>query len=173
MNRKRPQSLAVIDIGTNSIHMLIARRAAGDWRILQDEKDPSIGAPHFISDESMDRAVATVTRMCESARARNVEAIVAVATSAMRDASNRGDFLQRVRRASGVSVHVLSGAEESAYIYRAVRATIDLGHRRAVCIDLGGGSVELIVGTRDALEEPPPRLAAHRYAVPPARSSTR
>jgi exopolyphosphatase / guanosine-5'-triphosphate,3'-diphosphate pyrophosphatase len=146
--------IAAIDIGTNSIHMIVAElRRDGGYRVVDKEKEmvqlglSSLGgAP--LSDEAMDRGVAAIARMAEVARGWKVDEIVAVATSAVREAPNRRDFLRRVKEASDVRVKVISGEEEADYIYRAVRSAVDLdGGSTLLCIDIGGGSVELVVGT--------------------------
>jgi exopolyphosphatase/guanosine-5'-triphosphate,3'-diphosphate pyrophosphatase len=70
----------------------------------------------------------------------------AVATSAVREAQNGGDFLREVAEAAGVEVRVIGGEEEARLIYLGVRGSLDFGGRRALIADIGGGSVEIIVG---------------------------
>lgn len=146
--------IAAIDIGTNSIHMIVAEvRRDGGYRVVDKEKEmvqlglSSLGgAP--LSEESMQRGVAAVTHMAEVARGWQAEEIIAVATSAVREAPNRREFLKRVKDAADVRVKVISGEEEADYIYRAVRAAVDLDSSSTLlCIDIGGGSMELVVGT--------------------------
>lgn len=146
--------IAAIDIGTNSIHMIVAElRRDGGYRVVDKEKEmvqlglSSLGgAP--LSDEAMDRGVAAIAHMAEVARGWKAEEIVAVATSAVREAPNRRDFLRRVKEAADVRVKVISGEEEADYIYRAVRSAVELDSGSTLlCIDIGGGSVELVVGT--------------------------
>src|SRR5260370_12359929 len=95
----------------------------------------------------MERAVAALRKMVEVAKGWDVDEIVAVATSAVREAPNRRDFLRRVRDEVGIRVRVISGEEEADYIFRAVRSAVDLDGSTALCVDIGGGSVEFIVGT--------------------------
>jgi exopolyphosphatase/guanosine-5'-triphosphate,3'-diphosphate pyrophosphatase len=146
--------IAAIDIGTNSIHMIVAElRRGGGYRVVDKEKEmvqlglSSLGgAP--MSEEAMARGVDAITHMAEVARGWHAEEIVAVATSAVREAPNRREFLKRVKDAADVRVKVISGEEEADYIYRAVRAAVQLDEvSTLLCIDIGGGSVELIVGT--------------------------
>jgi len=146
--------IAAIDIGTNSIHMIVAElRRDGGYRVVDKEKEmvqlglSSLGgAP--LSEEAMDRGVAAIAHMAEVARGWKAEEIVAVATSAVREAPNRRDFLRRVKEAADVRVKVISGEEEADYIYRAVRSAVELdAGSTLLCIDIGGGSVELVVGT--------------------------
>jgi exopolyphosphatase/guanosine-5'-triphosphate,3'-diphosphate pyrophosphatase len=74
-----------------------------------------------------------------------------VATSAVREAPNRRDFLRRVKNDAGVRVRVISGEEEADYIFRAVRTAVDIDGSTALSIDIGGGSLELIAGTADEI----------------------
>jgi exopolyphosphatase / guanosine-5'-triphosphate,3'-diphosphate pyrophosphatase len=148
--------IAAIDIGTNSIHMIIAELAKREYRVVDKEKEmvqlglSSLdGAP--LSEEAMQRGVAAISKMCEVARGWQVDDIIAVATSAVREAPNRREFLRRVKDAAGIKPRVISGEEEAHYIYYAVRAAVDFGSATALCIDIGGGSVEFIVGTSDEI----------------------
>jgi exopolyphosphatase/guanosine-5'-triphosphate,3'-diphosphate pyrophosphatase len=147
--------IAAIDIGTNSIHMIVAelRRNGGGYRVVDKEKEmvqlglSSLGgAP--MSEEAIERGVAAIRRMAEVARGWQAEEIVAVATSAVREAPNRREFLKRVKDDADVRVKVISGEEEADYIYRAVRAAVELDEASTLlCVDIGGGSVEMVVGT--------------------------
>ena len=87
--------------------------------------------------------------MAEIARQRGItkKNIVAVATSAIREAPNRRHFISAVRKTAGITLRVITGEEEADYIYRAVRSAVDFHGGTALCIDVGGGSVEMIVGT--------------------------
>ena len=147
-----PKRIAAIDVGTNSIHMIVAELQRRGYRVVDKEKEmvqlglSSLdGAP--LSESAMTRGVAAIAHMADVARGWNVEEIIAVATSAVREAPNRRDFLRRVKEASGVKVRVISGEEEADYIYRAIRSSIDLGGGTSLCVDIGGGSVEFIIAT--------------------------
>jgi exopolyphosphatase/guanosine-5'-triphosphate,3'-diphosphate pyrophosphatase len=147
-----PRRIAAIDVGTNSIHMIVAELQRRGFRVVDKEKEmvqlglSSLdGAP--LSESAMSRGVAAIAHMADVARGWEVEEIVAVATSAVREAPNRREFLRRVKDASGVKVRVISGEEEADYIYRAIRSSIDLGGGTSLCVDIGGGSVEFIIAT--------------------------
>lgn len=150
---RRNKRVAAIDIGTNSIHMIIAEALVrGGYRIIDKEKEMvqlgrgSLGGEPLTSD-AIERGVGVLARMTEIAKRWEVDDLIAVATSAVREAPNRRAFLNAVKEASGLKVRVISGEEEADYIYRAVRAAVDLHGGTVCCIDIGGGSVELIVGT--------------------------
>ena len=144
--------VAAIDIGSNSIHMVIAEVGAEHtFSVIDREKDMvKLGAGCFNQGRLSDQAIAAglhslrkMRKLCERHR---VDDIVATATSAVREAANGGEFLGEVERQTGVPVAVINGEEEGRIIYLAVRSAIDLAHRRALIIDIGGGSVEAIVG---------------------------
>ncbi len=152
MSQDSARRLAAIDIGTNSVHMIIAELRRGGYRVVDKEKEmvqlglgSLDGTP--LNEEAMDRATAALKKMVEVARGWKVDEIVAVATSAVREAPNRREFLRQVKDDVGIRVRVISGEEEADYIFRAVRSAVDLAGSTAVCIDIGGGSVEFIVGT--------------------------
>jgi len=100
---------------------------------------------HHLSKEAMDRATGALARFQQVARIRGCEKILAVATSAVREAENGGDFLVRVRRELGIPIRVVSARDEARLIYLGVRHAIDLGAKPHFIIDIGGGSVEFIV----------------------------
>src|SRR5437899_3335646 len=148
----RARRIAAVDIGTNSIHMIIAELRKSGYRVVDKEKQmvqlglgSLDGAP--LTNDAIDRATSALTKMAAVARGWEVDEIVAVATSAVREAPNRRDFIRRVRDEAGIRVRVISGEEEADYIYRAVRSAVDLNGSTALCVDVGGGSVEFIVGT--------------------------
>lgn len=145
--------IAAIDVGTNSIHMIVAetRRGSG-YRVVDREKDMvQVGLSSLdgqpLTDEAIERGVMSIARMSEIAQRWDADEIIAVATSAVREAPNCREFLRLVREASGVKVRVISGEKEADYIFRAVRTAVDIGGSTAACIDIGGGSAELILGT--------------------------
>ena len=146
--------LAAIDVGSNSLHMVIAQidadgGATNLWRMkemvgLGRNSFPS----HRLSPEAMDRALMTLQRFGQTALRRGCEKVVAVATSAVREAENGGDFIERARREAGVNVRVVSAREEARLIYIGVRHVMDFSGGPHLIIDIGGGSVELIVADR-------------------------
>jgi exopolyphosphatase/guanosine-5'-triphosphate,3'-diphosphate pyrophosphatase len=150
----KPRRIAAIDVGTNSIHMIVAETRDRGYRVVDREKEMvQLGLASLdgqaLTEDAIERGIATIGRMAEIATKWGVDETVAVATSAVREAPNRRDFLRRVKDATGVKVRVISGEEEADYIFRAVRSAVQLDGQTALCIDIGGGSVELIVGTAD------------------------
>lgn len=149
--------IAAIDVGTNSIHMIVAEaRPRSGYRVVDREKDVvQLGLSSLdgqaLTDEAIERGVLSIAKMSEIAQRWNAEEVIAVATSAVREAPNRREFIRLVREACGVKLRVISGEEEADYIFRAVRSAVDIDGSTAICIDIGGGSAELIVGTADEI----------------------
>ena len=142
--------LAAIDIGSNSIHMIVvAPQANGAYRVLGREREmvrlgkTGLGEG-MLSEAAIADGLEALLRMTTLARLKGADQVVAVATSAVREATNGKDFLGRVKAHTGLDVQLLSGAEEGRLIYRAVREVVDLGAGAAAVIDVGGGSTEWI-----------------------------
>lgn len=149
--------IAVIDIGTNSIHMVLAEvEPDGSYKILDWFKDMTrLGDGTFrqrrLSAESRARGVEVLKNLTTLARNKGFDRILMAATSAVREARNSGQFVEEVSKSTGVRVKVVTGQEEARLIYLGVRQSMDLTHRPTLLVDVGGGSVELIVGNRDRL----------------------
>ncbi len=153
---RKPYRLAAIDVGTNSIHMIIAEVEARGYRIIDKEKEmvqlgwgSLDGEP--LTDEAIRRGIGALRTMKEIANRWDADKVVAVATSALREAPNRDRFIKEAEKSAGIRVRVISGEEEADFIFGAVRAAVDFHGGSALCIDIGGGSVEMIVGTRDEI----------------------
>lgn len=148
----RPEfRIAAIDVGSNSLHMVVAQADADGgvttlWRM---KEMVGLGRMSFpsrrLSREAMDRAVTTLRRFQQAAQARQCEKIIAAATSAVREAENGGDFLERVRRELGMNIRIVSARDEARLIYLGVRHAVDLDNHPHFILDIGGGSVEFIV----------------------------
>jgi exopolyphosphatase/guanosine-5'-triphosphate,3'-diphosphate pyrophosphatase len=149
-----PRRSAFIDIGTNTILCLIAEiRDTGRFRILEDLADiaglgKGVDQSGVISAEGEARALASLERHLEQCKNLGVEEIVAVGTSALRDARNSAEVRARYRTRFGFDIRVISGAEEAAYSFLAVQRGLDLGRQELLVIDVGGGSTEFIRGNR-------------------------
>lgn len=144
-----PGRLAAIDIGSNSIHMIVvAPEPQGGYRVLGRERDMvRLGKSGFrgaLSEAAMRDGLEALLKMTTLARLKGAERVVAVATSAVREAANGHDFLARVKAQTGMDVQLLTGVEEGRLIHRAVREAVDLGAGSGVIVDVGGGSTEWI-----------------------------
>ncbi len=145
--------IGAIDIGTNSIHMVVVRidPALPTFTIIEREKetvrlgdrDPETGN---LTQPAMKRAIAALQRFQELAKTFNAEQVVAVATSAVREAPNGRDFLKRINSELGLFVNLISGQEEARRIYLGVLSGMEFNNHPHIIIDIGGGSTELILG---------------------------
>lgn len=144
--------MAAIDVGSNSIHMIIVEARGGGYRVLDKEKEMvqlargSLGGEPLTS-EAISRGVSALEKMATIARRWEASHILAVATSAVREAPNGHEFIEGAETASGIRIHVISGEQEADLIYRAIRSAVDFRGGTALCVDIGGGSLELVVGT--------------------------
>lgn len=149
--------LGVLDIGTNSIHLVLAEVEPDfSYKILDRFKDMTrLGDGTFetkrLSEAAMARGLEVIRNLATLARNKGYERIEAVATSAVREAKNGGEFIEAVARQTGLTVRVVTGQEEARLIYLGVRHSMDLAGKPSLIVDVGGGSVELIAGTDRAM----------------------
>jgi exopolyphosphatase/guanosine-5'-triphosphate,3'-diphosphate pyrophosphatase len=148
---------AAVDIGSNSVRMLAAEVVPGGaTKILAAERQVTrLGASVFqngrIAPEAINLLAEILTRMAQAYRKLDVLAVRAVATSAVRDASNQHEFLARASEALGTQVEIISGLEEARLIHLGVQSRWPQHDKRVLIVDVGGGSVELISSERGAL----------------------
>ncbi len=145
-------TLAAIDIGTNSIHMVVVRiqPTLPAFTIIATEKDTvRLGdrdpKTENLTPEAIQRSLAALQRCRDLAVSFNADHIVAVATSATREAPNGQAFLQQIESELGLFVNLISGQEEARRIYLGVLSGIDFQNQPHTIIDIGGGSTELIL----------------------------
>ncbi len=146
-----PEKVASIDIGTNTILLLIGE---ADGRALKPllEIETIVGLGQgllrsgVLSTESMNRGYETLSQYLERCQRMGVQQIFAVGTSALREAKNAGEFLERVRVKLGLSIEVISGEEEAQLSYLAVARDLPDIERTILVVDVGGGSTEFILG---------------------------
>ncbi len=148
--------LAAIDVGSNSLHMVIAQADpdGGVTTLWRMKEMVGLGRMSFpskrLSAAAMDAAIAALGRFSDAAKRRDCEKVLTIATSAVREAENGGDFLERARAEVGVTVRVVSAKEEARLIYLGARHGVDLKSFPNLFIDIGGGSVEFIVADESA-----------------------
>ncbi|WP_017654216.1 Ppx/GppA phosphatase family protein [Fortiea contorta] len=150
---KRQQIIAAIDLGTNSLHMVIVRiepTLPSFSIIAKDKETVRLGDRHIatgeLKAEVIDKAIAAMRRFQEVAKTLNAETIVAVATSAVREAPNGKDFLHKIVDELGLCVDLISGEEEARRIYLGVLSGMEFHNQPHMIIDIGGGSTEIILG---------------------------
>jgi hypothetical protein len=139
--------LAAIDVGTNSIHMVVVKiqPSIPAFTIIAKEKatvrlgDRDLQSGR-LTVEAMERARTALRRCKEVAQSMNVEAIVGVATSAVREAANGRAFLEQIETELGLTIDLISGQEEARRIYLGVLSGMEFHQQPHVIIDIGGGS---------------------------------
>lgn len=145
--------IAAIDIGTNSFHLVIARiNDKKRFTVLTKAKEvvrlgSSSNDMKYITDDSMKRGVETLKRFNLICKSYNAE-IIAVATSATREALNRDIFLTKVFEETGIEINIVSGYEEARLIYLGVLQSLNIYSKKILLIDIGGGSTEFLIGEK-------------------------
>src|SRR5882724_11340534 len=150
--------IAAIDIGTNSIHMIVVQvRPDLSFEVIDREKEMvRLGAGGLdgraLTPEAMHAALQVLSKFRRLAESHKVDEVIAVATSATREAENGGEFLKTVTQQTGIRPRVISGTEEARLIHLAAVYGVSVPGDVAVVIDVGGGSVEVTRGTGPNIE---------------------
>lgn len=149
--------IAVIDIGTNSLHMMMVDiQPSFTFEVIGREKemvrlgDGTLSSGR-LSEAVMERGMAAIKKFYHLAQSKGIQKIFAVATSAVREAENGGDFIQRIQKETAIKARVITGEEEGRLIYLGVRHSLDLPAGHSLLIDIGGGSVEILVATPERI----------------------
>ncbi|HZD66124.1 MAG TPA: Ppx/GppA phosphatase family protein [Acidimicrobiales bacterium] len=149
--------IGALDLGSNSFHLLVVEgRADGSFEALVREKEmlrlgDEVARRGAIGGELADRAVEVVGGFRTLAEAAGAEELTAMATAALREAANGGEVIDRLEVEAGVPVEVISGAREAELIFRALRSSVVIEPSPALALDLGGGSLEIMVGDATGL----------------------
>jgi exopolyphosphatase / guanosine-5'-triphosphate,3'-diphosphate pyrophosphatase len=150
--------IAAIDIGTNSLHMIVVRvRPDLSFEVIDREKEMvRLGAGGLdgraLTPEAMHAALQVLSKFRRLADSHRVDEIIAVATSATREAENGSEFLQAIVDKTGIRARVISGTEEARLIHQAAVYGVGLAGDVAIVIDIGGGSVEITRGSGPNME---------------------
>jgi len=145
---------AVIDIGTNSVLMLIAEQSTnGQIQAITDQAKTArlgegLAATGLLSDTAMARTLAILQGYAEAIATEVVSEVICFGTAALRRAENAQDFIGQVKQQLGWTVRVLSGEEEAEYTFAGVMTTTSPRQETAIAIDIGGGSTEVVYGSR-------------------------
>jgi exopolyphosphatase/guanosine-5'-triphosphate,3'-diphosphate pyrophosphatase len=144
--------LGFIDLGTNSIRLLLVRLNPNRSYslLLQQRQMVRLGegaqVEGYLEESAMERTIRAARSFADMAASYGAREVVAVATAGARNAQNGEAFLQRLREETGLDMRIISGREEARLIYLGVSEDIQLHHRRGLFVDIGGGSTELSVG---------------------------
>ena len=151
--------LAAVDIGTNSIRLVVAEvQSDGSYRVLdQDREMTRLGRGLYdrgrIGDEPMEQSLQTLGRMKAIAEGFNARELRAIATSAVREAANGRDFVREAWRRCRVRVEVVPPEEEARLAFRSVSRHYDLSDRLTAIVDIGGGSAEVILAAGGVIDQ--------------------
>jgi exopolyphosphatase/guanosine-5'-triphosphate,3'-diphosphate pyrophosphatase len=151
--------LAAIDIGTNSIHIVIAQASGkGGFEVLDREREVvQVGAGSFttgrLRKSAILRTVEALARFVALAKRMGVERIACTATAAVREAKNGGDFVRAAREIAGITPRVIPAREEGRLIYLAVGNALALPDEPSLILDIGGGSLQMVAGNRESLKQ--------------------
>lgn len=147
--------VAVIDLGTNTFHLIIAELTANDISICYKTNLPvRLGEgkinDNFIIQEAFERGLLALEKFSLLIKEHEVELVKAIATSAIRSAENGNSFIKAAKNYAGIDIEVISGDEEAEYIFKGVRAT-GVVDQTSLIMDIGGGSTEFIICDKEAL----------------------
>jgi exopolyphosphatase / guanosine-5'-triphosphate,3'-diphosphate pyrophosphatase len=143
--------IAAIDVGSNSIHMLIVdMEATNSFTIIASEKDQvrlvaSIDDAGNLTNDALNRAISALKKMKEIADGLRAQ-IRAVGTSALREAKNAADFVAKLYKKTGIDIEIISGHEEARLVYLGVQQGLPIHGKSTLIVDIGGGSTEIVVG---------------------------
>jgi exopolyphosphatase/guanosine-5'-triphosphate,3'-diphosphate pyrophosphatase len=145
------ETVTVMDLGTNTFHLLIARgRAANPQEIFHITEPVKLGEGGInsgvIQPAAYKRGIAALRTFHQHILTYKAGRVKAIATSALRSASNGKDFIDEVMAKTGIQIEAVDGSREAGYIYEGVKASKCLSKRNSLILDIGGGSVEFIVG---------------------------
>lgn len=144
------QRIAVMDLGTNTFHLLIADKTGNGFaEILHLTEAVKLGEGGMkgglIKAEAFERGIKTMELFAEKIRLKEAWQVRAIATSAIRSTKNGQDFVNEVKNKTGIAIEVIDGLKEAQYIYQGVKAAGALSAEKALILDIGGGSVEFIL----------------------------
>jgi len=150
-NAKR---VAVMDLGTNTFHLLIAEGDANDFKpVYHTNVAVKLGEGGInkgtILPQAFARGLQAMQGFEEAIDAYEVTHVRAIATSAVRSAANGSDFIRAVKEKTGIEIEIINGEQEATFIYQGVKASGALNEQTALIMDIGGGSVEFIIANNE------------------------
>ena len=143
-------NLAVIDMGTNTFHLLMVKVTNETFKIFHKEKIAvKIGANSigqgYINDDAIERCLSTLKSFKNQIDAAHIHSVHTFATSAFRNAKNLQFIIRKIKEDVGIEPHVISGMEEASYIHYGVCSALKLNTEIVLIMDIGGGSIEFII----------------------------
>lgn len=144
------EKIGVIDLGTNTFHLLIAElNTTGFKTVFKEKTTVKIGqggiSAGFITHDAFERAITAMDNFKNIIEEYRIKRVYATATSAVRNASNGKLMVETIKARTGIEVKIIDGDQEANYIYQGVNAALNLGSDTSMIMDIGGGSVEFII----------------------------
>lgn len=156
---QRSRRLAAIDVGTNSLRLIVVEAEPdGSYKLIDDEKaitrlGKGLGETKRLAKDTMEDSAVTIARMKGIAQGYGVEQLRVVGTAACREAINREEFIELVRERAGVELEVISAEEEARLAYSSVDYAFDLSSANVAVVDIGGGSTEIVLSSGGVIEK--------------------
>src|SRR5262249_51231249 len=150
--------LAAIDVGSNSVRLIVAEPLrGGEYRILDEEREPTrlgraLNSTGNLDAEAVELTLAALRRFKQIAAGYQVDELRTIATCAVREASNGPEFCQRVKDEVGIEVDVISAGQEARLAFYSVQRAFDLNGKNVVVADIGGGSTEIVLASGNVIE---------------------
>ena len=146
-----PNTIAAIDLGSNSFHMIVARISNGDIQIIDRLREmvrlgAGLDENRCLTPEARARALACLMRFGQRLRKLPPGSVRAVGTNTLRQAKQADDFLDAAETALGHHIEIIAGHEEARLVYLGVAHSLASGGKQRLVVDIGGGSTELIIG---------------------------
>lgn len=143
-----------MDLGTNTFHLLIAEGTVNNYQEIEHYQEPvKLGEgginKGYILPEAFARGIKTMQHFQELISVNRAQQVRALATSALRNASNGKDFIDEVKAKTSISIEIINGDQEAGFIYEGVKISGCLSAKNSLIMDIGGGSVEFILGNAD------------------------
>ena len=151
------QRYAIIDLGTNTFHLLIASKGQSGFLDVQQRQQRPVKlmsngfTEGQIPQDAYDRGIEAIRAFSRELEAQHAQLIKVLGTSALRSADNALSFLNYAETLLNCPVSLIDGDEEATYIYHGTREAVGLGRAYSLILDIGGGSVEFIIGNKDGL----------------------
>lgn len=150
--------IAAVDMGTNSFHLIIVQvKSDGSFKIIDREREVIRLGSHrgkeftWISEGEMEKAIDVLKDFAKIAQFYKAD-VRAIATSAIREAKNKSEFIDRVFEETGINVEAVDGKTEAELIYLGVQHALEVSNKRILCVDIGGGSTEFLLGEKGESE---------------------
>ena len=158
LSRELAHRLAAIDIGTNSIRLIVAEPLrGGNYRILDEEKESTRLGEHLSQTGRLDpaaiqKSLDALRRMKQIAEGFQITELKTIATCAVREAANGAEFCQRAKDELGIDIEVIGGEQEARLAFSSVQRAFDLTGQHVAVVDIGGGSTEIVLAFGNLIE---------------------